>query len=141
KVRREAREEVKSRRADKGAAGSRKPREVMAVGNVVSRSKEMNIHDTGKLIVKFTDVPAAKHLPPGAAPPKTDKRPTAAPAPGKSEEVKPRDPKAMPQGPEKAPAVAAQPASRSGASGPELAAPQNEPPPRPFDLSARLVEA
>src|SRR5262249_5763434 len=33
------------------------------------------------------------------------------------------------------------PASRAGVNGPELPAAQNEPPPRPFDLSARLVEA
>lgn len=121
--------------------GSRKAREVLAIGNVMGRSKELNIHDTGKLLVKFTDVPSAKHLPPGGVLPpekKVDKRPTATVP---SKEVAPREPKAMPEGPEKGPVVTATPASRQGDAGPVLAAPEEPPPQRPFDLSARYVEA
>ena len=129
-------QQVKSQAASGSVTNfGRQAREVLGIGHVVARSKDINIHDTGKLIVKFIDVPAAKHLPPGKAvpEPKVDKRPAAVPVP--SEPVKPRDPKAMPNGPQQPAPGPAQPASRQGQTGPVLNPPDNPPPPRPFDLS------
>jgi hypothetical protein len=125
--------------------GSRKPRHVEATGNVVSRSREVNIHDTSRLVVWFKDVPASTHLPPApvavpapAAP--VDRRAVATPVPGKAPEVvAPRTPQAMPRGPAAPAATTARAAP--GQAGPVLAAPDKQPPERPFDLSARSVEA
>jgi hypothetical protein len=98
----------------------------------------MNVHDTGRLVVWFKDVPPETHLPPGTAVP--SKPAVQAPAqtvPGgsKSEPLVPGTPRPLPGGPEKpAQLTSGKPA------GPTLAAPDNRPPPRPFDLTARSVE-
>jgi lipopolysaccharide export system protein LptA len=146
----------KSQPAADTTAG-RKPRHLEAIGAVVARSREINIHDTGRLVAWFKDVPASTHLPPGAPAPKpgaaaepakpADKRPAATPIPaGKSappaarsgsEEVKPREPQKMPEGPKTPQRLT----STQGGEGPELGAADNRPPPRPFDLTARSVEA
>lgn len=135
KVWMDAPEQVKAQPADGGPIGSRKPREVHAVGNVVARSKEVNVHDTGKLVVKFVDVLATKHLPPGGLSPekKIDKRPVAAPVP--AEKIEPRRPQALPKGP------VASTVSRPGAEGPVLDGPPPETAQKPFELTGRLIEA
>ncbi len=125
-----------------GVAGGRKPRHVEATGNVVARSRELNIHDTSRLIVWFKDVPAEMHLPPAGTPagrignPSPPAGRVADPA---SQPVTPRQPRAMPRGPEQPGRVPGQAVSRS--AGPVLAPPDKESPDRPFDLSARSVEA
>ncbi len=94
------------------AGGGRKPRHLEATGNVVVRGKDMNIHDTARLVLWFRDVPPPAALP-GATPP----------------------------------AVAAKPATGAAAPPSPLAGPAidvpggKDGPARPFDLSARSVEA
>src|SRR5262249_34723452 len=114
------------------------PREVLGVGNVLASSKDLYVHDTGKLLVKFVDVPFIKQAADAAPPKKPDNRPAATPVPTK--EIQPRQPQQMPKGPEKT-VVTATPASRQGAAGPVLPAAEEKPPQKPFDLSARQVEA
>lgn len=160
----DAAEQAKSNPAD-GAAGSRKPRHVEAVGlhnNVVARSRELNVHDTSRLVIWFKDVPAQMHLPGAAAPapsawpsvvttpaappsaptpPSVDKRPVATPAPATArpvDEPLPTAPRAMPKGPAHTTSKAAAPPRPAG---PELAPAEQRPAERPFDLSARTVEA
>ncbi|HZT80599.1 MAG TPA: hypothetical protein VFA26_10265, partial [Gemmataceae bacterium] len=96
--------------------GGRRPRRVEAAGHVLAKSREMHVHDTDKLVLFFKDVPAPA--------------PAVAPVAG-HETAKPAAP-ALPD----RPAAVAQP---SPAVGPPPEAPAK--PPRPIDLSARLVEA
>jgi hypothetical protein len=112
-------------------------------------------------VVKFTHVPASHHLPPEVqqqqqqqlqSEKKADKQqpapPKAAPI-GPAEKITPRQPEALPKGPEKGPSAVpvAQPASRFGTAvvatpADAVAAPKGEgPPPKPFELTARYVEA
>jgi lipopolysaccharide export system protein LptA len=145
--------------SDPGIVGGRKPRHIEAVGNVVVRSREMNIHDTGRFVAWIKDVPAQMHMPPapaGAPPgaPPTDRRPAATTVPGNSsephkgrtgsaDEVVPRQGKPMPAGPAGSPSLTSRSPAGAGsksASGPNLPPADNRPPPRPFDLTARSVE-
>jgi lipopolysaccharide export system protein LptA len=126
-----------------GVSGSRKPRHVEAIGNVVARSREMNIHDSSRLVVWFKDVPAQMHLPPAPVP--IDRRPAASTTPTSprpAEAVPPRTPQAMPRGPAQATTTAASGGAppRQPAAGPVLADQDKPPPERPFDLTARNVE-
>ncbi len=127
-----------------GATGGRKPRHLEATGNVVARSREANIHDTSRLVVWFKDVPPETHLPPPGIDAPVKKSPAAKPAaaphgarPGAPPGAKPA-PTAVTTAPAEAgaPARPGQPAV--GAGLPPADAP---PPPRPFDMSARTVEA
>ena len=81
--------------ATPAVASGRKPRHVEAIGDVTARSREANIHNTGRLVAWFKDVPKEMHLPPpakplppgstpGMAPAATDHRPTASTVPGGS---------------------------------------------------------
>jgi hypothetical protein len=138
-------------------ASGRRPKHLEAIGNVVSRSRDLNIHDTSRLVVWFKDVPPQTHLPPGAAPPPSsapanratnqpvDSRPAGASQPARAQaagaaQAKPTPSRALPNGPEQQ-----QPQTSKSAnapeSGPRLAPADNRPPARPFDLSARSVEA
>src|SRR5207253_586331 len=88
-----------------------------AMGQVVAHSKEMDIHDTDKLIVRFSD--AAKNVLPPAAP-------AVRPAEGG---VPAAGAPASPAAPASAPAVTTKP----------IDAPAK--PQKPIDLSAHLVVA
>lgn len=120
-----------------GAAKSetRRPRHLEATGNVTARSRDMNVHDTGRLVVWFKDVEApAANLP---AP-----RPTATTPGGAAAPFNPPLPQPLPRGPEQAATLTSKSAPpRPGVGGPQLAAPDKREAPRPFDLSARSVEA
>jgi lipopolysaccharide export system protein LptA len=122
-----------------GISSGRKPRHLEATSNVVARSKDMNIHDTGRLVVHFTDEAPQATLPAvgGAA---TTPRPGVTPAqPTSGGGI---SPSRLPTGPAKpAPAPAAPDAGPTTAAGPALGAPAPPVEPRPFDLSARSVEA
>jgi lipopolysaccharide export system protein LptA len=156
----------KGQASEPGVMAGRKPRHIEAVGSVIARSRQMNIHDTGRLVIWFTDVPNSMHMPPatGTQPtpahpqrgsPAPDRRPTAttvpgtAPAPrssrgGTSPEAAPRQGKPMPAGPAASPSLASRTQGGSdslAATGPNLPPADNRPPPRPFDLTARSVEA
>ncbi len=144
----------------------RKPRHFEAIGNVVARSREMNIHDTGRLVAWFKDIPAALHLPPvngspadtartQAGTPATDRRPSATTGPGSAPAPRSNSPasapgtaphhaRPMPSGPAASSSLpGGKPAGAGGTavSGPNLPPADNRPPPRPFDLTARSVEA
>src|SRR6185437_8668466 len=88
------------------------------------------------------------HLPPGGAAPKkpaaaapADRRPAAAAVPGSppGEKVAPRTPQQMPRGPKTPAQTVSNPGSKP--AGPDLPPPDNSSPPRPFDLTARSIEA
>jgi lipopolysaccharide export system protein LptA len=146
----------KSQPAAPDTTAGHRPRHLEAIGNVVARSREINIHDTGRLIVWFKDVPASMHLPPGTPVPPApaaagakpvDRRPAVRPiapggksplaSPDKAESVAPRPAQKMPEGPRTPQRLTSNPHGE----GPELGAADNRPPPRPFDLTARSVEA
>jgi lipopolysaccharide export system protein LptA len=59
----------------------RKPRHVEANGSVVVRSKDLNIHDTARLVLWFKDVPAPAALPGAASPPPAPKGGAPVPPP------------------------------------------------------------
>jgi hypothetical protein len=176
------------------AEQGRKPHHLEAIENVKSRSKELIIHDTEKLVVWFKDVPV---LPGNTSPgltksdPSITTTPTPAGTPGSKAAPTPTPPAGAPAAPQpmpqarqplpsapqptpsapppaSAPPASPPPASTppttvapaplpigtpttpaSPASGPALgtspaqtpAATPEPPPPRPIDLSARLVEA
>jgi hypothetical protein len=151
----------KAQGPEPGIACGRKPQHVEAVGNVTVRSREMNIHDSGRVVAWFTDVPAQVHMPPpnGAAPvgapaqggvPAIGTRPAATPAAGSpawagnGPSGTTNQGRPMPAGSAASPAPASRATTGSGgkpASGPNLPPADNRPPPRPFDLTARSVEA
>jgi hypothetical protein len=96
-------------------SGGRRPQRVEATDRVVTRSPEMHIHDTSKLILTFKDAPA------GAKPTSVDPKPSSlASAPGKQAASKGTNPAAPP-------ATNAKPEPAKAA--------------RPIDLSAVRVEA
>ncbi len=135
-----------------------RPERLEAKGNVTAHSPEMNLHDTGRLVVWFKDVPAegklpvaiaaiaaplksnvavampasvARPLPAGPAMPAAQVTP-AGPAP-----VAEKKPAGQPAPGHGNRAFEAQPAIPPGFVGP----PKPIEPPRPFDLSAQSVEA
>jgi hypothetical protein len=120
-----------------GAETSRRPHHVEALRNVLAHSRDLNIHDASRLVVRFTDVPESRMPPPsggkpGARPP--ENKASAAPPPIAS----------------RGPAAATTPAVGKPAAAPVLA-PTGPPanstakpvpePARPIDLTARSVEA
>jgi lipopolysaccharide export system protein LptA len=131
---------------------ARRPHKVEALRNIVAHSRELNVHDASRLVVRFTDVPLAR-MPnsnkPAAKPPENVKPPenkTSTPP-----AVAPLGP-AAPAVPLAAPAL---PPTAAPAAGKSVAAPSPAPvgpnpdapakpaaePPRPIDLSARSIEA
>lgn len=116
---------------------SRRPRHLEATGNVIARSSDMNIHDTGKLVVWFEDVPAQKVLP-TPPPPSQPKPPEAVPVPGTNSH--PPVGRPLPQGPAKPGQLTSNPANRP--LGPQLGTEAGDrSKARPFDLTAHIVEA
>jgi len=106
---------------------ARRPHIVHALRNVMAHSRDLRIHDTSRLIIRFTDVPAARMPPPSAG----DKR-----------AVKPPDNKAMTS--TRATGGTPVPPNRTLLPpGKTLGLPKTPPPPepRPIDLSARSIEA
>jgi lipopolysaccharide export system protein LptA len=111
---------------------SRRPDHIEALRNVTAHSRELHIHDTSRLVVRFTDVPAERMPPPSAGQKnqKQDGRPqssgTVGPPPATS-------------------SIAAKPASGSGAlpdnSNKAATPPKGPEPDRPIDLTARDIEA
>lgn len=128
---------------------SRRPRHLEATGNVTGRSRDMNIHDTGRLVVWFKDVPAETHLPPGtiaqqapavAAPARG--QPAAQTVPGgAAPAVLPPTgtPRPLPAGPEQPTHRTGKVVALPGGAAPAPGAAKT--PARPFDLSARSVES
>jgi hypothetical protein len=138
-------EEVEKKQATPRGAeqptDSRRPRHLEATGHVVTRSRDMNVHDTSRLVVWFKDVPGVDRVPP---PPGRDTRVPAATVPGRpapAEPIPPSLPRPLPQGTTGPAGLTSRPGAPRPAVGPAPEAPQNQPPPRPFDLSARSVEA
>jgi hypothetical protein len=92
--------------------GGRRPHRIEATGRVLARSREMNVHDTEKMVLTFKDAPVGPKLSAGGA--------IAAPERGGT----------------------ATPPATGPISVPKPAAPsQPDKPARPIDLSAHLVEA
>ncbi|HEY7423322.1 MAG TPA: hypothetical protein VH682_03690 [Gemmataceae bacterium] len=134
---------------------SRRPHQIEALRNVVSHSREINIHDTSRLLVRFTDVPKDR-MPPERTPPpsasaaKTGTRPQQAPATSAARLAAPTDPatprppavgtasRAAPVSPAMPPAQATGKAAT--VPGPTQAAAPDAPP-RPIDMTARSIEA
>ena len=118
-----------------GISSGRKPRHLEATGNVVARSKDMNIHDTGRLVVHFTDEAPQAVLPAVSA--ATAPRPGVTPAqPTSGGPI----PSRVPTGPMKPTTAPAVPGATTLA-GPALGVPNAPAEARPFDLTARNVEA
>jgi hypothetical protein len=112
-------------------AGGRRVHHLEAIGNVSTRSKDLNIHDTSRLVVRFRDVLPAAELPapmtpvPGTAPPSG--RDPRLPAP-----TGPMTPM-TPMAPVTNPIVVGVPNAPT--------TPKKDEPPRPIFLSARNIEA
>jgi lipopolysaccharide export system protein LptA len=137
--------------ADKAA----RPEHLEAIGNVTAHSAEMNLHDTGRLVVWFKDVPSEGKLPVAvtavATPVKSNvaialPASTARPLPAGPVTAPPA---VAPAGPAPAPKAAAEiipghgghnPNSAPAANPDFVGPPQPPEPPRPIDLSARSVE-
>jgi hypothetical protein len=96
------------------AAQARRPHHVETYGNVSAKSSELNVHETGRLVVWFRDEEAPKVLP------------------------SPVVPKPQPATP---PPASHQSDKATAAPAPAPAAKKEEAPPRPIDLTARSVEA
>jgi hypothetical protein len=129
----------------------RRPHHVEAIGKVNAHSKDLNIHDTGRLVVRFKDVPIAELPPP---PPKaTDPaaRPGETTTPPVAVAVAPStsaDPPLAPSGPAPLSPPGTPPAApttkKAGGTAPATAdkaeAAAETEPARPLDLSARSVD-
>lgn len=137
-----------TRPGDKGPGeGGRKPHHLEAIKNVIAKSKELNVHDTERLVVWFKDVAELPGSPPEQKPttgpaqpnPYLSPRPGATGAPATAPGGRPTQPSV----PLPAPALGGpQPQPLAIGAMPAPAQPQTkEPPPRPIDLSARSVEA
>jgi lipopolysaccharide export system protein LptA len=119
---------------DASSEHGRKPRRIEADKAVVARAKEMFVHDTERLVLQFEDVPELHSAPAAEGPP------PAAPAakPAAPSPAAPMPPATrQPPGP-----LAPPPPPGAGRAGPPSATPPppaKQPPPRPFDLSARVV--
>jgi lipopolysaccharide export system protein LptA len=102
---------------------ARRPHHLQATGNVSAKSSEMYVHNTGRLVIWFRDLPPGGVLPkelPGAGAPLT--------VIGENGHVAGKLPAPAP-----IPVIGAPPAAPAPAPAPA--------PPRPFDLEARSVEA
>ncbi|MFO0928413.1 MAG: hypothetical protein U0736_15535 [Gemmataceae bacterium] len=128
-------------RIEPGGDG-RRPRHLEATGNVTGRSRDMNIHDTGRMVVWFKDVSPETHLPAGApAKPAAPPQPAAQVVPGaRAVPLAPSGPRPLPAGPEQPAHLTSKVPVVPGAAGPAGAG-DNKQPARPFDLTARSVES
>jgi lipopolysaccharide export system protein LptA len=113
---------------DPAAAHGRRPHHVEAVAHVVARSPELRVHDTDRLLIWFRDVPPEAQLPPArdAAPPAGPAPPGSAARPAEPTMSRPAEAPMPPPGGQPPPAAKGDAAKD---------------PPRPIDLSARMVEA
>jgi hypothetical protein len=114
-------------KAPAGPETGRKPHHLEAQGNVVASSRELNIYETGRLVVWFKDGPD-----PGGGKPAT--LPPGAKAPA------PTAPKGVPAGAAGPPAPPPA-AAKAPAGAPAAAKQAPAEPARPIHLSARSVEA
>ena len=140
---------------------SRRPHHLEALGNVVAHSRELNVHDTSRLVVWFKDVPALPGNPGAPAPsagaandktpgqPPQGKPPEAplaaggAPAPASSAPPGPGPDgpaPSQPQPPVKPGTPTAQMPGLPGANSPANSKSANDQA-RPIDLTAKSVEA
>jgi lipopolysaccharide export system protein LptA len=126
---------------------SPRPQHVEATGNVSARSREMNVHDTNRLVVWFRDVVMVVRVLPAAGPdgPRQEMVPGQAPAPTPAHQAaNPANLEVQPARPlpaEAAPAAPVPPSPAVPAGKPPQAEQSDQEPPRPIDLSARTVEA
>jgi hypothetical protein len=145
------------------SANQPRPHHVEATGNVMARSREMNVHDTSRLVVWFRDVPAATFLPAsagkeagGSASPAADKQdkgivpsvsPSTAPTPMPRGPAAPAAPAAekhqagKTEGPLLTTETPHPPAGPEKAGSPPAKKNEERAPARPIDLTARSVEA
>jgi hypothetical protein len=124
-----------------GPEQSRRPRRIEALKNVTAKSRDLFIHDTSRLVVRFKDVPpsqmpAAKSTINGKPAPKTTESKNAAPVAAQSGSR----PAVVGSTPGTQPP--ANPPKNGQANGKPVPDPKvKEEPPRPVDLTARSVEA
>ncbi len=114
-------------------APSRRPHHIEALRNVLAHSREMNIHDAARLVVRFSDVPAARMPPPSSSG-------TPAPAHGGTPTVPGPLAAAPPPLAAKGAALSAPLPVLGGLTPPPAKTPAAEPA-RPIDLSAYSIEA
>ncbi len=114
---------------------SRRPYKVEALRNVLAHSRDMNIHDASRLIVRFTDVPESR-----MPPPNNNNKPGARPPENKPSATPPTAPILGPDVPalSKLPSTPIPAPTTPLANVPAKPAPE---PARPIDLTARSVEA
>ncbi|MFO0879540.1 MAG: LptA/OstA family protein [Gemmataceae bacterium] len=127
---------------DERQGDSRRPRHLEATGNVVARSRDMNIHEASRLVVWFKDVAVPASQLPSARPRVT--APPVVPVPGGAAPATPFTPalpQPLPTGPEKAAQLTSSAKPAVPNAGPILGGPDNRSTNRPFDLAARSVEA
>ena len=124
-----------------GMGQGRRPNHLEALEDVLAKSRDLNIHDTRRLMVWFKDVPDEQLAPPASELKVETNQPPAA-KPGTVPASVPATPGAKP--PAK-PAAAGPPATAQRRDGlmPGLQPtdPDSKEPPRPIDLTARSVEA
>lgn len=145
----ETQAESKVALANTGPGSGRRVQVLEALGNVATTSRELNIHDTSRLIVRFRDVPAEGQLPnlpgklPGKAPRGDETHLPDGISPGPMRSLPPPVPGTQPQTREsQKPAQVQNPVAPPTIDLP--GAPGNRPgagPARPIALSARNVEA
>jgi lipopolysaccharide export system protein LptA len=133
---------------------SRRPHHLEALGNVLAQSRELNVHDTSRLVVWFKDVPTLPGTPAAAPPragPAVDKAPaqpprndrppapppakgvpTPAPTPGRAAVAAPPPPPAA----KPTSVMPGLPGANPAANGKST-----KDPARPIDLTAKSVEA
>jgi lipopolysaccharide export system protein LptA len=144
-----------------GGEQGRRPHHLEAYENVKSRARELIVHDTEKLVVWFKDVPtlpgnSSSNLtmgpPPAAVPPggtpaaKTSPAGITGPPPGAAGSTTSEPPvdtrtPASPAGPSLVIPPPAGPTLGAPAPAPAPGTQPQQPPARPIDLSARVVEA
>jgi lipopolysaccharide export system protein LptA len=132
-------------RGEKGEA--KRPKHLEATGNVVGRSKEMLIHETGRFVVWFEEAPRTDALPPPMLPqdPREDRRPaglvpskpTTPPSNLLPGGVVPNE-RRLPKGPLEVTPSSRTPSAANTAPNAGAPNPSNQ---KPFTLSARSVEA
>jgi lipopolysaccharide export system protein LptA len=127
--------------AEPKAPSATRPQHVEALGNVLAHARELNVHDCGRLVVWFRDVPVAA----GAVLPAAGGPPTlvAAPMPAAQGAFLPPAAAAPFPGlvPAPAPGPAAAPAPALGPAPATAPVAKPEAPDRPIDLEAHSVEA
>jgi lipopolysaccharide export system protein LptA len=141
----DAKKEVEVKKEAADAAGQktdgpaehhgRRPHHVEAVGHVLAKSEDMNIHDCERLVIWFKDAP------PAAAGPATASAAPMAPLGGAKETGAAAEKPAAPQGPAVTVATPGTRPMTPTTGAPSATAPADNKPARPIDLKARFVEA